>query len=44
MEYSTLYGSVDFLIVLSKGLFGGGGGRSRVIKFLYAPERPEQGD
>jgi hypothetical protein len=22
----------------------GGGGRSRVIKFLNAPERPEQGD
>ncbi len=37
---------VDFLIVPSKGLYGcgGGGGRSRAIKFLYAPKRPEQGD
>jgi hypothetical protein len=23
---------------------GGGGGPSRAIKFLYAPEQPEQGD
>jgi len=32
----TLYGAVDFLIVPSKGLYGWGG-RSRAIKFLYAP-------
>jgi hypothetical protein len=39
----TLYGAVDFLIVPSKGLYGwGGGGRSRAIEFLYAPEWPEQ--
>jgi hypothetical protein len=31
-----LYGAVDFLIVPSKGLYGG----SRAIKFLYAPAPP----
>jgi hypothetical protein len=37
----TLYGAVDFFIVLSKGLHGwGGGGPSRAIKFLYAPALP----
>jgi hypothetical protein len=35
-SYVTLYGAVDFLIVPSKGLHGWGG-RSRAIKFLYAP-------
>jgi hypothetical protein len=39
-------GAVNSLIVPSKGLYGWGvgGGRSRAIKFLFAPERPEQGD
>jgi hypothetical protein len=36
----TLYGAVDFLIVLSKGQYGGGGGPSREIKFLYAAAPP----
>ncbi len=43
----TLYGTVDFLIVPSKGLYGWGGGggvRRMAINLLYAPERPEQGD
>jgi hypothetical protein len=37
----TLYGAVDFLIVLSKDLYGwGGGGRTREIKLLFAPAPP----
>ncbi len=35
----TLYGIVDFLIVLSKGLYGWQG-RSRAIKFFKAPAPP----
>jgi hypothetical protein len=42
----TLYGAVDFLIVLSKGQAcmdrGGWGGGRGAIKVLYAPELPEQ--
>jgi hypothetical protein len=37
----TLNGAVDFWIVPSKAMYERGG--SRAIKFLYAPERPKDG-
>ncbi len=42
-EAHIMYLTVSSSFLISFGIGGGGRGMSRVIKFLNAPERPEQG-
>jgi hypothetical protein len=42
MEAHIMYRTVSSSYLISFVM--GGSGMSRVIKFLYSPERPEQGD